>query len=261
MAKIGYLYLRNGEWENKQLLPPDWVEKVSHATIKMNATFDPTLRYSNFFWAIPDKHVYMAVGYHCQLIMVLPELDVVAVMTARNFCPFRKMAAFVSGAVKSDTALPSDPTGTRVLADAISAVSTEKPTEVGATPDIAAAVSGKVYKFPDNALDLGSLSLTLADPNPRYELEIYTHNPANPLVRLGGPIGLEGLYRKTKPNVSGMRAVKGRWLDQHTFDVDVQYLGAGEQREWVLSFDGGKVNLRGKDRRGQEISIDGEVGG
>jgi hypothetical protein len=58
-----------------------------------------------------------------------------------------------------------------------------------------------------------------------------------------------------------VRAVKGRWLDQHRFDIDVQYLGAGEQREWVLSFEGNKVNLRGKDRQGHEISVDGEVGG
>jgi CubicO group peptidase (beta-lactamase class C family) len=261
MAKIGYLYLRNGRWEDKQLLPPDWINKVSHAAVSMNATFDPGLRYSNFFWAMPDKHVYMAVGYHCQVIMVLPDPDVVAVMTARDFCPFAKMADLISTAVKSDTALPADPTSANLLADAISTISTEKRTDVGVTPDIAAAVSGKVYKFPENALDIKSLSLTFADPNPRYELELYTHNPANPSARLGGPIGLDGLYRKTKPSVSRVRAVKGRWLDQQTFSIDVQYLGAGEQRKWTLLFTDGRLNLRGKDRQGHEISIDGEVGG
>jgi CubicO group peptidase (beta-lactamase class C family) len=30
MAKIGYLYLRNGAWEGKQLLPPAWIDKVNH---------------------------------------------------------------------------------------------------------------------------------------------------------------------------------------------------------------------------------------
>ena len=33
MAKIGYLYLRNGQWEDKSLLPPGWIDKVSHATV------------------------------------------------------------------------------------------------------------------------------------------------------------------------------------------------------------------------------------
>ena len=40
----------------------------------MNMPRAPDLRYSNLFWALPDKHVYMANGYHCQLIMVLPRL-------------------------------------------------------------------------------------------------------------------------------------------------------------------------------------------
>lgn len=260
MAKIGYLYLRNGRWEDRQLLSPDWIDKVSHATVNMNATFDPSLRYSNFFWAMPDRNVYMAVGYHCQVIMVLPGPDVVAVMTARDFCPFAKMADLVSGAVKSNTALPLDPMGASLLADAVSRVSTEKPTEVGVTPDIAAIISGKVYKFPENALDIKSLSLALAGANPGYELEIYTHDPAKPSTKLAGPIGLDGLYRKTELTASGVRAVKGTWLDQHTFAIDAQYLGAGEQRKWVLSFDGGRVNFRGKNRQGREISIDGEVG-
>jgi hypothetical protein len=261
MAKIGYLYLLNGQWEDEQLLPPGWIDKVNHATVNMNATFDPGLRYANFFWAMPDRHVYMAVGYHCQVIMVLPELDIAAVITARDFCPFRTVAYFVSGAVKSETALPADPTGAKLLADVINAVSTEQPTEVGATPNTAAVVSGRLYIFPENELDIKSLSFTFADPNPRYQLEAYTHDPQKPSVTVDGPIGLDGLYRKSKPTDRGVRAVKGKWLDQHTFAIDVQSLGAGEQREWILSFEGNKLNFRGKDRQGQEISINGEAGG
>jgi CubicO group peptidase (beta-lactamase class C family) len=35
MAKIGYLYLRKGLWEGQELLPPAWIDKVSHATVDM----------------------------------------------------------------------------------------------------------------------------------------------------------------------------------------------------------------------------------
>jgi len=55
MAKIGYLYLRHGEWEGKPLVAAEWVEKTRHAMVNMNASFAPTMRYSNFFWALPDK--------------------------------------------------------------------------------------------------------------------------------------------------------------------------------------------------------------
>jgi CubicO group peptidase (beta-lactamase class C family) len=130
MAKIGYLYLRNGEWEDKRLLSPAWIDKVSHATVDMKM---PGLRYANGFWALPNKQVYMAVGYHCQLIMVFHELDIVAVTTARDFCSFGTLADLISRAVKSATALPPDPAGADLLASAIRHAAGEKPAEAGST--------------------------------------------------------------------------------------------------------------------------------
>lgn len=126
MAKIGYLYLRNGEWEGKRLLPPDWIDSVSHASVNMHLSREPDMRYSNFFWALPNKHVYMAVGYHCQLVMVFTELDIVAVTTARDFCPFSKLADSISSAVKSDKALPPDPAGAELLTNKIREISTRR---------------------------------------------------------------------------------------------------------------------------------------
>jgi CubicO group peptidase (beta-lactamase class C family) len=131
MAKIGYLYLRNGEWDGRQLLPAGFVDRVAHATVDMKRSREPELRYSNAFWALPNKNVYMAVGYHCQLIMVFPQSDIVAVTTARNFCPFSKLADLISGAVKSETALPPDLAGVGLLAAAIRNISAEKPVEAG----------------------------------------------------------------------------------------------------------------------------------
>ena len=129
MARIGYLYLRNGEWEGKRLLPPGWIEKVSRATVDMKQPYAPNLRYSSSFWAFPDKKVFMAVGFQCQLLMVFPELDIVAVTTARDFCPFGRMVEGISGAVKSKTALPANPSGAALLATAIRNVSADKPAD------------------------------------------------------------------------------------------------------------------------------------
>jgi CubicO group peptidase (beta-lactamase class C family) len=262
MAKIGYLYLHHGEWEGKSLVPAAWVEKASHATVNMNAAFDPELRYSDFFWAIPGKQVYMAVGYHCQLIMVLPKLDIVAVTTARDFCPFGKLADYISDAVKSETAFAPDPVSANLLANKIRDISTERPTEVGATPELASIVSGKTYKFSGNALAVKSISLTFADPQPSYDLEIYSRDQTKPSTKLTGPIGLDGLYRKSDPTVFGVFATKGKWLNDHTFMIDRLTLGGGNpEQKWTLGFDGERLNVRGKDRNGREISIDSEVGG
>ena len=113
LAKIGYLYLRHGEWEGKTLVPPAWIERASHATINMNMKSGPDLRYSNFFWALPTKNVYMAVGYHNQVIMVFPVLDIVVVTTARDFYSLGLMVNYITDAVKSETALAPAPDGAK----------------------------------------------------------------------------------------------------------------------------------------------------
>jgi CubicO group peptidase (beta-lactamase class C family) len=261
MAKIGYLYLHNGEWEDKPLLLPAWVDRVSHASVNMNASFESDLRYANFFWALPTRQVYMAVGDHCQLIMVFPKLDMVAVTTARNYCPFGKLADFISGAVKSETALSPDPAAANRLAAAIGDIATEKPTAVGATPQAASVISGNTYNFPSNAVNVKALSVTITDPHPHCDLEMYTGDRAQPSLRLSGPIGLDGLYRKREPTVVGVMAAKGTWLDDQTFAIDLLAPGVDEQYTWILSFDGESANLRSKDRSGREVSIDGEAAG
>jgi CubicO group peptidase (beta-lactamase class C family) len=103
MAKIGYLYLRNGLWEGKQLLPFACIDKVSHATVNMHVALEPKLWYSNLVWVLPDKHVYTAVGHNGQKIMIFPDLDVVAVTTGRAPWSPSELANLVFNSVKSDT--------------------------------------------------------------------------------------------------------------------------------------------------------------
>jgi CubicO group peptidase (beta-lactamase class C family) len=271
MAKIGYLYLRNGAWEGEQLLPVAWIDKVSHATVDMHNRWEPDLRYSNFFWALPNKHVYIATGFNGQMVMVFPDLDIVAVTTARDSHNFGEFANFISSSVKSDTALPADAASAKLLADKIRAVSTEKPTGGGAASKLVATISGKVYRFPPNEINVKSLSLILVDPQPHYEIEAYARDATKSDPRFTGPIGLDGLYRKgelTRHGLAGwlegvprVNAVKGTWQDDHTFVIDRLVLGQGLPAErWTLTFDGEKVNVRLKFWRG-ELSADSEAGG
>ena len=266
MAKFGYLYLRNGAWEGKQLLPSDWIDKVTHATVDPHAPGEPELRYSNFFWVLPNKHIYMAVGYHGQVIMVFPDLDIVAVTTGRDNYPSSKLAGYIANSVKSDTALPTDAPGANLLANKVLDVSIEKPTRVAATPKISAIISGKVYRFPPNAMNLKSLSLILTDPQPHYDMELYARDTTKPGLKFTGPIGLDGLYRKGEPTylqvlaIRMVNVVKGAWQDDHTFVIDRLILGQGKPAErWTLKFDGEKLNVRVELGEGPEITIDSET--
>jgi hypothetical protein len=97
----------------------------------------------------------------------------------------------------------------------------------------------------------------LTDPDPSYQLEVHDH--PHPSRKFGGPIGLDGLYRKGRRTTLGVRSAKGTWLNDNTFVIDLQYIGSDHRRgEWVLTFDDARLNLRGKDGRGHDVSIDGE---
>jgi CubicO group peptidase (beta-lactamase class C family) len=271
MAKLGYLYLRNGTWEGKQLLPLAWIDEIAHARVNMQVALEPELRYSNLFWALPDKHVYMAVGHNGQRIMVFPDLDVVAVTTGRTSWSASELSNYVFNSVKSDTSLPADAASAKLLAGKIRDISTEKPTEVGATSKMAALISGKVYRFPPNEINVKSLSVILTDPQSHYEIETYARDATKTGPRFTGPIGLDGLYRKGELTYHGLdtrfeglprvNAVKGTWQGDHTFVIDVLGLGLGQPPEqWTLAFFGEKVNVLVKLPEGREALIDGETG-
>jgi hypothetical protein len=206
------------------------------------------------------------------MIMIFPELDVVAVTTAQVDDFFSsEFAGLVSRAVKSDTSLPADEVSAKLLANKIPDVATEKPTEVGPTSKIAADVSGKVCRFASNQVNLKSFSLILNDPQPHYDIEIYNRATTKSWSGFTGPIGLDGLYRKGELIYNGfearyegaprVNAVKGTWRDDHTFVIDCLALGDGHLAEqWTLTFNGDKLDLRVKLADEPEMSVDGETG-
>ncbi len=166
MAKIGYLYLRNGMWEGRQIVPPAWIDAVNHASVDMRL---PGLRYANQFWVLPDKHVYAAVGFHRQLIVVMPDLDIVAVATGTRNYPSARLIDGITGAVKSNQPLPENAAARSALDLSIADAATERPSPVGPVPETAKQVSGKVYAFAPNALNLRTLALNLNGANPSFE--------------------------------------------------------------------------------------------
>ena len=250
MAKIGYLYLRNGMWDGDQIVPTSWIDKVTHASIDVHMRWAPGLRYGNLFWAIPDKRVYAAWGYHGQFIIVMPASDIVAVITGTQDRSLDKMVDYVAGCVKSDAPLPENPSAYSLLSSRVQDAATEKPSPVGDVPPIANVISGKVYYFADNSLHLNSISLNLSDPNPSYEYQVKTGRSGAPLARFAGPIGVDGLFRLGLPTTDGVSAAKGAWIDEKTFVGQIQTLGNDDARKVVLTFEG----------TGVDLSVEGEDG-
>jgi CubicO group peptidase (beta-lactamase class C family) len=257
MARIGYLYLHNGMWEGKQIIPPSWVERSK--TGPVTATFG--FHYANLWWSYPEKSAYMARGRHSQLILVLPKLDIVAVMTGilrdTEFYSTSALIDDISNAVISDKPIPADPIAKALLSKALLQAATEKPFAVASTPELAKAVSGKTYQFADNALHVKSFTLNFLDSDSSWVITTYTDKADRPTDRSTGLVGLDGLYRKSPPALYGINAARGRWINENTFAMERRILGRAETQNWALCFDGDKVTVNFENTDGFKAELHG----
>jgi CubicO group peptidase (beta-lactamase class C family) len=259
MAKIGYLYLRNGAWDGRQILPPAWIDAVNHASVDMRLSYEPGLRYANLFWALPDRHVYMAVGYHRQLVVVMPDLDIVAVATGRRHYSLTGLVDRITNAVKSGQPLPENTAARSALDLSIADAATERPSPVGPVPETAKQVSGKVYHFAlPNVLNLSTLTLNLGD-DPWFE---FVNGPSSTAIAIAndhssGPLGLDGTWRTGANTRFGINAAKGSWQNDETFLLDLQTLGNDDARRFALSFEGPMVDLQFQSAFGWKARLHG----
>jgi CubicO group peptidase (beta-lactamase class C family) len=84
IAKLGQLYLRNGEWAGERLLPPAWVAEAtrSHVATDNEVSVDWGQGYGFQFWR--SRHGYRGDGAYGQYMVILPEADAVVAITSQS---------------------------------------------------------------------------------------------------------------------------------------------------------------------------------
>jgi len=90
MAKIGYLFLNEGEWDGWEIVSKEWVEDATSKHLDANIL--PGYGYQ--WWVSPNGY-YSAVGYKGQFIHVVPDLDLIMVTTSRNANDFNRILALL----------------------------------------------------------------------------------------------------------------------------------------------------------------------
>jgi CubicO group peptidase (beta-lactamase class C family) len=262
MATLGLFWQHDGVWQGKRLLPAGWIDAARRGQVDMPF---PGLRYGNLFWSIPGKEAFMAVGFDRQLIVVLPKLDVVAAFTgAKRYSnadgkpamPSYRLTAVLdrlTEAVKSDAALAEDAASLALLDQKVRHVLEEaRVNAAGAAPPIASTVSGKVYRLQPNLLRLSSISFTFDSDTAAYAYDVDGQ-------RYGGPVGLDGFYGIGGRRLYGKSAAKGRWLDDRTFQLEMQTLGNDDAAMVPFVFDGRKISGRLETLSGFKVELSGEA--
>jgi CubicO group peptidase (beta-lactamase class C family) len=121
MAKLGYLWLHNGRWEDRQVIPADYLAQA----LTRHINVQPGIDYGYGMWLYPGHSPvdFEANGTGGQRITVVPSLDMVEVTTGSDL-DANAVAQLIAGAAKSNEPLPPNPEADARLASLIAAVGT-----------------------------------------------------------------------------------------------------------------------------------------
>jgi CubicO group peptidase (beta-lactamase class C family) len=112
LAKLGYLYLKGGLWEGTRILAEDWVKDSTAQHVMADGGWG-----YGFKWWIPPRlspdspACYAARGYGGQLLIVVPQFDLLAVFTGWNIYDGPSLSA--QAAVERVLAAVRPPTAVR----------------------------------------------------------------------------------------------------------------------------------------------------
>jgi CubicO group peptidase (beta-lactamase class C family) len=95
MARIGYLVLRGGRWEEQQVVPSEWLAASLAPSVLRPRTFAGyPVDYGYLWWLMPldgsgptgdpNRTIYTASGAEGQWIFVIPRYDLVIVVTSNT---------------------------------------------------------------------------------------------------------------------------------------------------------------------------------
>ncbi len=93
MAKIGQLYLQGGVWNGDQIISEEWIAESTSEHIRVPSSSSPIPGLINGYgyqwwrgtFSNGGTETYFAAGWGGQFIFVLPDLDMVVVLTGGQF--------------------------------------------------------------------------------------------------------------------------------------------------------------------------------
>jgi hypothetical protein len=188
--------------------------------------------------------MFEANGRGGQRIIVIPAWDMVIVLAGGGFDP--DDIGGLLGAIKSDTALPPNPTGVAQLDSTLRAIASA-PGEVSATPlpENARRISGMTYALEANPLGLHALSLNFDGSEPTLKL---TFSDGRAETR---PFALNGQPRLSQGGRFGLPvAVNGKWTTPDVLSMDYDEVGNINSFHLDLAFAADSVIVSVAERTG-----------
>lgn len=236
MAKFGYLYLNDGQWEGQQIIPADYAQA---SLVSQIATQWDAIGYGFLWWHFEPINVTYALGWAGKYILLLPDKDMVVVLTSAmtqgintGLQHFPLMFAAIS-LTAAEEPLPDNGEAFERLQTVLQNIHEPSAQPVPLLPAVAAEVSGQRYGLSATDLFLSSEGYKrfanyygVADKLGVNWLKLDFDESAEAVLTFGFtdnqawsvPVGLDGLYRVSEGRTGAVGA-KGEWLGDDLFRV------------------------------------------
>jgi CubicO group peptidase (beta-lactamase class C family) len=243
MAKLAFLYLHNGQWEDQQIIAPQWVA----ASITQQVQKDEKSGYGYLWTVYPDTDHYAALGLGGQQIHVYPSKNLIVVVTAslESYAEAPEIEKMlienILPAIHLDTPLAEHPQVlSRLQAEVEAASNPVQP--VPSFPSTALDISGRTYTLGENPSGWEQLKFEFEEGTNSAQLYLNDY----PVLE----IGLDNIYRRSTNEELGELLLRGRWKDEQTFLVDYPYPPSGAPRlgefgetQFQFKFSGDKLEV------------------
>lgn len=259
MARFGYLYLKNGSWNGRQLIPEDWVKESTRTQIK--ATWTPLFPGYGYMWWVNRFGGYAAMGFGGQYVYVVPESELVVVFTGGLypvedlFYPSELMEKYILPAVKSGAPLENNPNASKQLKQALDTVQKAPLSEPAASlPETARRISGKTFVMENS----GTYVFQFKGVN-----ECTIDSSSRAIYK----VGLDNVFRVTEvtEGYGGLlnqnhAAFRGRWTDENTFRAEAQILEDGFELIYEAHFEGDRLQIKlTSNYLGSDVTLNGRI--
>lgn len=229
IAKLGLLYLQNGKFDGKQVLPEAWAEaattyKVPNAALTgKDENSDWQQGYCYQFWRC-RHNFFRGDGAQGQYCLVSRDLNTVIAITS-EITDMQKTLNYVWDhllpGIKKEL-LPADLTNQTMLKQKIATL-TLLPQKTGFGESTQSRVSGKIYTIKDNAANISHASLTFNKNECVFTLK---NNQAAQSITCG----LDHWVKVETPTPGAPATgnpqkivAAGIWTDDKTFVITLQY--------------------------------------
>jgi CubicO group peptidase (beta-lactamase class C family) len=225
MAKIGYLYLNDGQWDGEQIIPADYVRAATSGHIYALGFVD----YGYQWWVI-DENVAVAWGYGGQHIIINRDLNIIIVTTATNALDFIPYYHNLMNRVFA--ALTEDTTENPESVERLDAVVSTLANPITINDDLLVSLDGQTFDLPDNDFMWESIRIsTTVDPD--VLLISINHSADVPMGMTSTGEIVNAADADWLPGNSDLM-LSGEWTTADTLHISAQpFLPPGALHAWL----------------------------